>query len=168
MMKLKVSFRLEKSDWIFNYCHRSDLYAIHFFSLFDVCCVLWNRKFRLCLFIHRWFEMWITNICQNGGSKTIPSKFTQTNCWIYLFSWENKRVNWIGLNCYYSLSQKIWKKKKIIISIIFFSPWRLIKDFEKLFETCFFADIICCTVLLCVVMLMIQVEIIVEYIWLIS
>lgn len=43
--------------------------------------------------------------------------------------------------------------------------FRMIKKFENICEVCIFAEILCCNITLCAVMLMIQIEIIVEYIF---
>ena len=45
---------------------------------------------------------------------------------------------------------------------------RLSKDFAKLYEVHIFDDVMCCTITLCAVMMMIQVEIIVKYIFIFS
>lgn len=37
------------------------------------------------------------------------------------------------------------------------------KDFVEVYEVSIFADVMCCTVTLCVVMMMIQIEILVEF-----
>lgn len=61
--------------------------------------------------------------------------------------------------------------KKFQSSLIFyqhFSKLRIYNNFEDMFKVCIFVDIACCTIALCVVMLIVQVEIIVEYSTLIS
>lgn len=54
-------------------------------------------------------------------------------------------------------------KNETIISNNIFFCLRMIKNFEELNEVCIFADVFCCTIALSLSMLMIQVEILVEF-----
>lgn len=75
-----------------------------------------------------------------------------------------KQLSWLAQtnihNChFYSISCILLF---FFYQTIYFLVKRLIKDFEDLFKVCIFADVLCCGITLCVVMLTVQVEIIVE------
>lgn len=63
-----------------------------------------------------------------------------------------------------TVENNAYNKKIILIFIISkFSKFRMYNNFEDMFKVCIFVDVLCCTIALCVVMLIVQVEIIVEF-----